>query len=245
MTKWLVGLLLLANILFFGVMQWGGYLTSDVDTPGVQAELYPDKIKLLSGVPAANSITIASATAQTTLPSSSVTAFAPASILTNELTPPAKQTKQCIEWGEFSGSGLAQVQASLTGLQLGDKVSQRSVEHTSGFWVFIPPLKNHAEVQRKIAQLKKLGVNEYFVVQDDKAWMNAISLGVFRTEESAQKFLSSLRSKGVRSAKVGERMSKLRFTAFVLRDLEVAMAEKIRALQKDFPDSLQKTVDCN
>ncbi|MDO8311930.1 MAG: hypothetical protein Q7T25_08320, partial [Sideroxyarcus sp.] len=61
----------------------------------------------------------------------------------------------------------------------------------------------------------------------------------------AQKFLISLRDKGVRSAKVGERMSKLKFTQFVMKDMDAATADKIRVLHKDFPDSDLKITDCN
>jgi hypothetical protein len=244
MTKWLVGLLLLANILFFAAMRWGAVLTVDAEVPSVQAEISPDKIRLLGEVVAASSVAVAS-TESTPVSATALTAFAPASILTPELGAAPKGRKQCMEWGEFSGSGLAQVQTALAALKLGDRETQRSVEHASGFWVFIPPLKSHAEVQRKIAQLKALGVNDYFVVQEEGAWLNAISLGVFRTEESAQRFLAGLRGKGVRTAKAGERMSKLKFTVFVLKGLDAAMADKVHALQKDFPDSELKITECN
>ncbi len=242
MTKWLVGLLLLANILFFAAMRWGAMLTTDADVPMVQAEVSPDKIRLISDVMPASSVAAAATDAKPQAVSA-VAASAPALILDPVLA--TKGRKQCMEWGEFSGSGLAQVQTALSALKLGDKETQRSVEHASGFWVYIPPLKNHAEVQRKIAQLKALGVNDHFVVQEEGEWLNAISLGVFRTEESAQKFLTGLRGKGVRTAKVGERKSKLRFTVFVLKDLDGAVADKIRALHKDFSDSELKITDCN
>lgn len=238
MTRWWVGLLLLANILLFAVMRWGAALTVDSAAPGVPAQISPDKIRLLSEVPPAAAAAPAPAV-------SAVAAGAAASILTPELNSVPGERKQCMEWGEFSGSGLAQAQTGLAALQLGDRVMQRAVEHTSGFWVFMPPLKSHAEVQRKIKQLKERGVNDYFLVQEEGAWLNAISLGVFRTEEAAQKFLGSLRDKGVRSAKVGERMSKLKFTVFALKDLDAATADKVRALQKYFPDSELKMADCN
>jgi len=244
MSRWLVGLLLLANLVFFANMRWGALLAADVDSVAGQADINPDKIKLLSEVKSATTLALATSAVQPGM-ISAVTAFAPASMLTSELTTLVKAPKQCIEWGEFSGSGLAQVQSSVAAMQLGEKVTQRTIEHTSGFWVFIPPLKNHAEVQRKIGQLKKMGVSDYFVVQEDGAWLNAISLGVFRTEESAQKFLGSLHLKGVRSAKIGERMSKLKFTIFVLTGLDATAEDKVRLIQKDFPESELKMADCN
>jgi hypothetical protein len=241
MTKWVLSLLLVVNIVFFAVMQWGTALTQDVEAVAVQAPLNADKIRLVSDVvPASSAVSASSA-----IISSNTVPFAPASILSSELASVPKTGKQCMEWGEFSGRGLVDAQAGLAALKLGDKLSQRIVEHVGGYWVFIPPLKTAADVQRKVAQLKKLGVEDHFVVQEEGAWLNTISLGVFRAEDAAQRFHESLREKGVRSAKVGERLSKLKFTVFVLKDADMANTEKVKALQKRFPDSELKSVDCN
>jgi len=241
MTKWILGLLLVANIAFFAVMQWGSALTKDVEAVVAQAPLNMDKIRLVSDVAPASS----AASAISAVTSSNTVPFAPASILSSELASVPNAGKQCMEWGEFSGRGLTDAQAGLATLKLGEKLSQRVVEHVGGFWVFIPPLKTSADVQRKIGQLKRLGVDDHFVVQEEGAWLNTISLGVFRTEDAAQKFHESLREKGVRSAKVGERMSKLKFTVFELKDVDVATADKIKVLQKGFPDTELKSADCN
>jgi hypothetical protein len=241
MTKWLLGLLLLVNIVFFALMQWGGALTADADAVALQAPFNPDKIRLISDVSPTSAVTSpASAVADVnSLP------FAPASILSSELASVPKAARQCLEWGEFSGRALADVQAGLGALRLGDRLSQRTVEHTGAFWVYIPPLSTAAEVQRKIGQLKKLGVDDHFVLQEEGVWFNTISLGVFKTEEAARKFHDILREKGVRSAKVGERMSKLKFTVFVLKEADAATAEKIKTLQRGFPESELKSTDCN
>jgi len=241
MTKWVLGILLVVNIAFFAVMRWGGALTTDVESVAAQAPLNMEKIRLISEVAPASS----AASAVGVIASSNAVPFAPASILSSELASVPKSGRQCLEWGEFSGRGLSDAQAGLATLKLGEKLSQRVVEHVGGFWVFIPPLKTSADVQRKVAQLKKLGIEDYFVVQEEGAWLNTISLGVFRAEDAAQRFHESLREKGVRSAKVGERLSKLKFTVFVLKDADIAIADKVRALQKRFPDSELKSVDCN
>jgi hypothetical protein len=40
-------------------------------------------------------------------------------------------------------------------------------------------------------------------------------------------------------------MSKLKFTVFSLKGVDAATIDKIKALQKGFPDSDLKSVDCN
>lgn len=261
MTKWIVGLLLLANLALFGWARWGATLTVDADAQAVQAALNADKIRLLeysptsavepasttapgltltlSPVPAAPVPASAPAPASAASPASSVTPPVPA--IAKKTSP---KTSTCAEWGEFSGSDLARAQRALAGLKLGGSLTQRGVEQDHGYWVYIPPLKKRADVEKKIAQLKQRGVDDYFVVQEEGEWQNAISLGVFRTEEAAQKYLATLRTRQVRSARVGERMSKLRFTVFVVKGLDAGTMSRVEALRKEFPDSELKVSAC-
>lgn len=234
--KALVWILLLGNLIFFAAMQWGGLLTADEQAVQVQPPLHEEKISLQSmpqGKPAA------------ALPAPAPVAVpAPAPVEAPEPLA-ARPAASCMEWGEFSGADLARATAALSALQLGDKLSERQVEYTIGYWVYIPPLKDKAAVNRKIAQLKARGIEEYFVVSEAGTWLNAISLGVFRTREAAQHFLDELqRTKDVRSAQVGERASKLKATIFVLNGLEAATANRLAEMQKDFAGSELKDIAC-
>jgi hypothetical protein len=85
------------------------------------------------------------------------------------------------------------------------KVTRRSVSENTGYWVFVPPLANKEEVSKKTAELKELGVEDYFVVQASGPNQLAISLGTYRTAEAASAGLEALRAKGVKSARMGER----------------------------------------
>ena len=129
-------------------------------------------------------------------------------------------------------------------MQLTGKLSQRQVEHDRGYWVYFPPLRNKAAVNRKIAEIKALGITDYFVVQGSGRWQNAISLGVFKTRQAAQNYLDYMHTQGVRTAKVGERASKFKETIFRLDGLDADTVVKLTALQKDFPDSELSVVPC-
>lgn len=232
--KALVWILLLGNVIFFAVMQWGGLLAADEQAVQAQPPLHEEKISVLSapqGTPVA------------VLPAS-----APAPVLAPveaSATLTAKPDVSCMEWGEFSGADLARATAALSTLQLGDKLSQRQVEYAIGYWVYIPPMKDKAAVNQKIAQLKARGIDDYFVVPDAGPWLNAISLGVFKTREAAQHFLDELRrTKGVRSAQIGERASKLKVTLFVLNGLDAKTGTELARIQKDFAGSDLKDIPC-
>jgi hypothetical protein len=214
--KWLFGFLLLASLAFFAFMQWGGAWTGDNKGLQAQPPLNEEKIKLLPAPATASSAT----------------------------QPVMTEAAACMEWGEFTGNDLARASAALSALKLGDKLTQRQVEHSSGYWVYIPPLKNQAEVDQKIAQFKEFGVEEYFVVQEAGKWRNAISLGIFKTGDAAQKFLENIAAKGVKSAKAGERAGMLSLTLFVLKNPDAELTEKMVALQKDYAGSELKAVAC-
>ena len=140
---------------------------------------------------------------------------------------------------------MERVTSALNDLKLGDQLSRRELEHTIGYWVYVPPLKDKAAISQKLAQLKARGVTEHFVVQETGEWLNAISLGVFKTREAAQKFLQELIAKDVKTAQVGERAGKTKTTVFVINRLNAEKRSKLLVLQKDFPAEELKSVSCH
>ena len=224
--------LVAVNVIFFAVMRSGLFDTRQILT--AQPELLADKIILLKASHSAANL--AQSTPAITVPAEPVADV-----------PPVAQadTMSCYEWGDFSGVELERASNALNKLQLGNKLTQRDTEHSIGFWVYIAPLKDKAAVAQKVAQLKARGVTEYFVVQEAGEWLDAISLGMFKTREAAQKFLEGLNAKDVRSAKVGERASKTKTTTFVMSGLDAAKNEKLLAMQKDFQGTELKRVACH
>ncbi len=250
MLKWIVGMLLLANLALFGWMHWGAALTVDKEAGVEQAALNPDKIKLLDALPA-SAVAPASGVSPgmiSVLPPVSapvVSAPVPVPAATPTAAVSATPKLSCAEWGEFSGADLARAQQELAELKLGDRLTQRMLEQDHGYWVYIPPLKRRTAVEKKIAQLKERGVQDYFVVQEKGKWLNAISLGVFKTEAAAQKYLETLQAQDVRSAQLGERKSRLKFTVFAIKGVDSPTAERLSVIQKGFPDSELKVSACS
>lgn len=258
--KNLFWILLLGNVILFAVMQSGGFGWGEPEVKA-QPDLHGDMIRLIPAPQSAPARSLPSSKpAPAPSPVSAPVAVLPASV---QVSPPSESpskpdhpadaaapaaakpgTLVCLEWGDFSGPDLERASAALSALQLADKLSRRQIERDIGYWVYFPPLKNKAAVNRKIAELKALGIREYFVVQGSGRWQNAISLGVFKTKESAQNFLQGLNSKGVRTARVGERASKLKATIFMLDRVDAGTVSKLTAMQKDFAGSELSTVPC-
>ena len=150
----------------------------------------------------------------------------------------------CLEWGPFGTGELKAAQTALDGLQPPLPVTQRDVQTVVGYWVYIPPLETRTEVDRKIAELRKLGIEEYYAVESQGAMRNAISLGIFKTEEAANAYLDQLREKGVRSARAGSREHRVTQTVLVVHEPDIAFAAKLAELKGQFPGTELKALQC-
>ena len=221
-------LLVLANLVFFAyatvALEGGG---SESRIP--QLQVAAERIKLLE----------ATARALADKPQAPAKVLPPAPPQTAIALPAA-----CLEWGIFAGPGVARAERALASLELPEGQVERTVTDAGGYWVYMPPLKNKAEVDRKVRELRDLGVTEFFVVQDAGQWRNAISLGIFRTDEAAQAFRAGLRQRGVRSASVTRRENFLKQVAFYVREPGAETVTRLTLIQQEFPGSEMKAGPC-
>ncbi len=218
--KWLVGLLLLVNALLLGYFQLA--MPTHVEAP-VSQDIDPAKIKVLSEEELA-------AMAKPAPP-----------VVAAPVTPPAQN---CYEWGSFAATDALHAKQALDQLALDVTVRKRTPQEAIRYWVYIPSLKSPEAAQIKVGELKQLGIDEVYIVQDPK-WKNAISLGLFRDEGLATKFLEDLRSRGVRSAIKGQRNHEGEQTGYLVKNVTPLQLEALGKLNPDFPGSELKPVDCN
>lgn len=205
-------LLALANAVFFAYGWFDAGARAGGDAQILSQQLDPGKIRLLRPE---------QVIALTHKPEPPKAAAAPAGV--------------CVEWGGFLDADLARAQQALQPLALGAKLTQRKQEDVSGFWVFIRPLASRQLAAQKAAELKRLGVDDYFIIPDDPKWRNAISLGVFKTEEAANARLAALRAKGVKSANVAAHASPAAKTYLQVHDAIPAVVAKLNELKQGFP----------
>ena len=141
----------------------------------------------------------------------------------------------CLEWGGFSVLEAPRAEKALEPLALGAKLSQRGSEENTSWWVFIPPQGNRAGALKKTAELKSVGIDEYFILQDGGRMRWAISLGVFSREEAARNLLEAVRAKGIRGAQLGERDSRVAKIWFQVRNPDAAVQGTLKKLALGLP----------
>jgi SPOR domain len=211
--------LLLANVALYAWSRYGA--PQDPPAP-ISRQIAPDKVKVV-------------APANLPPPAAAVTKPPAAA-------PTAAATSSCLEWGSFSVADAPRAEQALEPLGLGARLAQRRSEEPAGWWVFIPPQSNRQLALRKAGELKQLGVEDYFVVQEEGAYRWALSLGVFRTEEAAQARLAALRSQGVRSARVGARDTVVPKVWLQVQGVDAALQARLKEIARQVDGSELK--DC-
>jgi len=242
-------LLLAANLAFFAWLRFMAPADPALDPKPMAQQLDPGKLRIVTegelaqvaAAPPAGAPNAAPAkpavpqTPEPTAAAKSAGTQAPEPAPVAKPAPPAEPAPlACVEWGSFSQQDAVRAEQRLEPLALGARLAQFRGEETAGWWVFIPPQPNRATAQKKAAELKKLGVDEYFVVQEEGKLRWSLSLGVFRTEEAARARLEALRARGVRSAQVGRRETRVTRVWYQVRTVEAALNAKLQEIARDF-----------
>ena len=188
--KALVFLLVLGNLLFLAFA--GGYFGApdNPDAGRVGQQLVPERVRVVGY--------------DQTPP-----ARAEVEKLVAEAPPPAEPEELCLVWEHLPADEADRLASTLAEKLAGIRVERRAVPvEGAGWWVMVPPLANKTEADKKVGELKELGINDLFVVRDAGSYQFAISLGVFSTEKGGQEHLGRLKAKGVKSAKLIRRPGK-------------------------------------
>ena len=148
----------------------------------------------------------------------------------------------CLEFGPLTESDRTRALADLESLALGKLLTQKRVETTTAFWVYLPPT-SRAEADRRVADLRARGLDDVAVV-DASPQRNAISLGLFQTEEAANNRLAEAQKLGVTNARVGPRQQVIANTMLVIRDPQAQVVAKLRDLMSAYPGTEAKVGNC-
>ncbi len=105
----------------------------------------------------------------------------------------------CVEFPVIEAERAQAIEASMK--QAGIAVELKSAESNPSYIVYLAPSESIKEAQRKLAELKRLGITDAFLMQDGPLKLG-ISLGLFRAEEGAKALVQQLSVKGIRSAKI-------------------------------------------
>lgn len=249
--KLLFWLLLVGNVVLFGLSRgyFGANATERREPQRLAEQLRPELLSLLP----ANSEKLASqlraqpATALATsadagnaVPATPVATGSQAAPATAAAaTQAAPVTPSCTEVGNFTVADARRFSDQLATLKLGDKVVQKLTQDVTSHMVYIPPEGGREGADRRVAELRRLGIGDFYVIPDsfaNPALRYGVSLGIFRTEDAAKAYVGQLISRGVRSARIIARRSGAGKQVFQLRDLSPDARTALENIKSAFPD---------
>jgi len=221
--KWVVWLLVLANIVVYAffnlspVTHTGGHIALQ--------PIHPEQIKLLTDTEIA------------ALPKKDAAD-------TSAAEPVAAPVQlSCYEWGSFSAANLPKARNVLFKFSLQGVVKQQTSQESARHWIYIPRAKSLEAAQAKMDELRNLGIDDIFIVQEPQ-WRYAISLGVFKDDQLAAKRLEDVKTRGVQSAVKALRNQEQGQASLVINSMAPEMVAEIEKLKPDFPGSEIKQVSC-
>jgi len=143
----------------------------------------------------------------------------------------AAATLACLDVGDFSANDARRFEARLAALGLGERIlagrSTVQSQDVSSWLVNLPPQPSKEAADRKAAELRGLGVTNFFIMQGDSPLKYAISLGVFKTETGAQNLLAQLNKQGVHSARITPRGPQATHYNYRLPGLDEATRKRV------------------
>ena len=149
----------------------------------------------------------------------------------------------CYEWSGFNMARVTEAANLAQQMNIKTQTNMTSTgQENVRYWIYKPPLATAEAAQTKADELRKLGVEDFFIVQDDPKWRNAISFGVFRDEKLADKLMADLKNKGVKLL-----IKATRNGGQAVIKLQQVTPQQFASLQKSrshFPDSVLKEIPC-
>jgi hypothetical protein len=166
-----------------------------------------------------------------------------ANLTKKEYTSPST-ANSCYKWGKFTTASLPAAQEVVANLGLAaDIVEESTTIQDRRFWVYYPPLATLELAQSKADEIKRLGVEELYIVQDSQ-WRNAISFGLFSEEPLANALLKELKAKGVRNAVKSLRSQGAASTSLLAKDVSSEVAVELYKVRPEFVGTEVRPVPC-
>ena len=223
MLKFIFWSLLCINGALFAFHRgWLGNMSANEREPArIANQLGTDKLQLLSAAAADAAKAAAAAPPPEPAPQDSATVLV-----------------ACTELGDLAERDARRLDKLIEPLELGERVVKHevTVQEVTSHMVMIPPLGSKEAADRKAAELKDLGVSNYFIMSDSSTAKWAISLGVFKSETAAQTLLAALNKQGVKGAKIVGRQSPSTRLAYRFRNIDAPTKDKLEAIAAKFDD---------
>lgn len=141
---------------------------------------------------------------------------------------------ECIRIGEFPVAKRRLVESRLARLKLDVNPVRRDYQEPTRFMVYLPPQGGVGDANQRVKKLQRLGINNYFVIKSKPDLQGSISLGVFSSKASAERYRKSIRKKGVKNVQISGRKLVTKRVAYELRSMEESKMPLLKKMMRSF-----------
>lgn len=149
----------------------------------------------------------------------------------------------CIEWRGLNQGEFTQVREQFKAMANERVMSFTEVPVNTRNWVIFPPLPSAESAAAKLSELVAVGIQDAFVVKE-APWRNAISLGLYANNESAQRRVSEVEDKGVLGTRVEVQPKQGTDYYFMIRSEDPDALKSLGEIKQAYPNSRQSRIAC-
>ena len=149
----------------------------------------------------------------------------------------------CLEWGFLAESDLERAQAELVKLDVRN-VRTRMREPGPVWLVYLAPARSRDDADRRVQELDEQGVKGARVLNDER-FRNAISLGVFNSEQMATAQQQRMREAKVRNVAIAQRNDGIRLSVLVVPEATPALAMRLAEVRATMTGTDVNAVTCD
>lgn len=226
-----------AGLYAYGQGYLGHFSGNEREPQRLSNQLNADKLVIISEEKANSANSASGVGANVAAGAAASTASAASGASTAAGAKAAPEILACVEIASFVLADARRFETVLAPLKLGDRQLRHNLpgSEISSYVVYMPPQGSKEGAEKKAAELRALGVRNYFIMSDNTPMRWAISLGVFKTEAAAQNQLAALSKQGVRTAKIAPRMSGSKLLSFQFREVDPDLKVRLEQLRSSFP----------
>lgn len=156
---------------------------------------------------------------------------------------PPSSPALCVEWRGLEPAEFVRAREQLKTMTGDHVMSFTEVPLENRQWVVFPPLPSRAAAKAKLDELGTVGVTDIFIVQSG-TWANALSLGLYATEELARRRVRELEEKNVLGLRIEPQPKQGTAYYFVIRSDDADALKSLSDAKTAYPNSALARVAC-
>ncbi len=150
------------------------------------------------------------------------------------------ETTSCLEIGEFDAAGAKLFEEKTKAFMPADSLERLLTPGPSSFMVYLPPAPNKKTAEKRITELQKKGIGNYFLITNGKQFRNAISLGIFKNEETAKNLVAKLQKLGFDDVTTHARTRPAESTSYMIKNADKTQMQQLELVLAYFPHTSKK-----